>query len=205
MAIATSTTPSYPLDVVGTGRFTGTVTAPTFSGVLSGNASTATSLQTARTINGVSFNGSANITIYDATKLPLSGGTLSGALTMGNNKITNLATPTAATDAATMGYVDSKGGGSWSCREVKGSCSTSGCYAQCDCAADELIFNYCFGDNTAYCDSWTDSCYVGYVTPTSGFCPQLYNGMWIDSNSIKVQEYNTQNMACCRALCCSII
>jgi len=39
----------------------GTVTATTFSGALSGNATTATTLQTARTINGVSFNGSANI------------------------------------------------------------------------------------------------------------------------------------------------
>ena len=34
----------------------------TISGALSGNASTATTLQTARTINGTSFNGSANIT-----------------------------------------------------------------------------------------------------------------------------------------------
>jgi len=37
-------------------------------------------LQTARTINGVSFNGSANITVADSTKLPLTGGTLTGAL-----------------------------------------------------------------------------------------------------------------------------
>ena len=41
----------------------GTVTATTFSGALSGNATTATTLQTARTINDVSFNGSANISI----------------------------------------------------------------------------------------------------------------------------------------------
>lgn len=34
----------------------------TISGALSGNASTATKLQTARTINGTSFNGSSNIT-----------------------------------------------------------------------------------------------------------------------------------------------
>ncbi|MBO9586635.1 MAG: tail fiber domain-containing protein [Flavobacterium sp.] len=58
--------------------FTGTVTAPIFSGALTGNAATATILQTARTINGVSFNGSANITIADSTKLPLAGGTMSG-------------------------------------------------------------------------------------------------------------------------------
>lgn len=40
----------------------GQVQANTFVGALSGNATTATKLQTARTINGTSFNGSANIT-----------------------------------------------------------------------------------------------------------------------------------------------
>lgn len=50
------------LDESGNSSFSGTVKAPTFSGALSGNASTATKLQTARTINGVSFDGSANIT-----------------------------------------------------------------------------------------------------------------------------------------------
>src|SRR6056300_67114 len=55
--------PAYPLDVVGDANITGTVTAPTFSGALSGNATTATTLQTARTINGVSFNGSGDIIV----------------------------------------------------------------------------------------------------------------------------------------------
>jgi hypothetical protein len=40
----------------------GNFSAGTISAALSGNASTATTLQTARTINGTSFNGSANIT-----------------------------------------------------------------------------------------------------------------------------------------------
>lgn len=40
----------------------GVLTTTTFSGALSGNATTATTLQTARTINGTSFNGSASIT-----------------------------------------------------------------------------------------------------------------------------------------------
>ena len=63
----------------------GTVNATTFSGALSGNATTATTLQTARTINGVSFNGSANITVADSTKLPLTGGTITGALDINGN------------------------------------------------------------------------------------------------------------------------
>ena len=49
----------------GNASFIGTVTAPTFSGALSGNASTATTLQTARTLTigstGKAFNGSGNI------------------------------------------------------------------------------------------------------------------------------------------------
>ena len=55
---------------------------------VSGNAGTATTLQTARNINGVSFNGSADITVADSTKLPLAGGTMTG------NLYINTTTPT---------------------------------------------------------------------------------------------------------------
>jgi len=37
------------------------------------------------------------------------GDAMTGVLDMGNNKITNVATPTAASDVATKGYVDTKG------------------------------------------------------------------------------------------------
>ena len=63
-----------------TANVTGNVTGS--SGSCTGNAATATRLQTARTINGVSFNGTANITVYDSTKLPLSGGTMTGNITI---------------------------------------------------------------------------------------------------------------------------
>jgi hypothetical protein len=53
-----TTSPTFKLDVDGTGRFSGNVTAN-----LTGNATTATTLQTAITIGGVSFNGSANINL----------------------------------------------------------------------------------------------------------------------------------------------
>lgn len=72
------------LDDAGNTSFPGTVTAPTFNGALNGNAATATKLQTARSINGVGFDGTANITIADDTKLPLTGGTLTGGLTAPN-------------------------------------------------------------------------------------------------------------------------
>ena len=46
------------------------------------NAATATALQTPRAINGVNFDGTADITIADSTKLPLAGGTLTGKVTL---------------------------------------------------------------------------------------------------------------------------
>lgn len=61
--IASSSTTTGTLVVTGGAGFSGTVYAGGFNGSLTGNASTATTLQTARTINGVSFNGSANINI----------------------------------------------------------------------------------------------------------------------------------------------
>lgn len=51
------------------------------------SATSADTLTTARTINGVSFDGSANITIADDTKLPLSGGTLTGDLSVNGGQV----------------------------------------------------------------------------------------------------------------------
>jgi hypothetical protein len=50
---------------------------------------------------------STTITTALATKLPLAGGTMTGAIAMGTNKITGLGTPTVSTDAATKAYADS--------------------------------------------------------------------------------------------------
>lgn len=52
---------------------------------INGNAATATKLATACTINGVSFDGTANITVADSTKLPTAGGTMTGDLTLTGN------------------------------------------------------------------------------------------------------------------------
>jgi hypothetical protein len=53
----------------------GNFTAGTITASLSGNASTATTFETARTINGVSFNGSSNITVTANTPNTLTRGT----------------------------------------------------------------------------------------------------------------------------------
>jgi phage-related tail fiber protein len=63
-------TPAYPTLMGWNGTST--------YGVRVDSARIADTLQTARTINGVSFNGSANITVADATKMPVAGGSFTG-------------------------------------------------------------------------------------------------------------------------------
>lgn len=67
-----------------------------------GNAKTATKLETARTINGVPFDGTKNITIKagQGEFLPLTGGTVTGPIYLPS------ATPTTDTQAVTKKYVD---------------------------------------------------------------------------------------------------
>lgn len=67
-----------------------------------GNAKTATKLATARTINGVPFDGTQNITIEagKGTFLPLTGGKVTGPIYLPS------ATPTTDTQAVTKKYVD---------------------------------------------------------------------------------------------------
>ena len=67
-----------------------------------GNANTATKLETARTINGVPFDGTQNITIEagQGKFLPLTGGTVKGPIYLPST------TPTTDTQAVTKKYVD---------------------------------------------------------------------------------------------------
>lgn len=80
----------------------GTITA-NLVGAVTGNATTATQLQTARSINGVPFDGTQNITVSatDATKVALAGSTMTGYLTL-------VGAPVNANHAATKTYVDSR-------------------------------------------------------------------------------------------------
>lgn len=86
--------------------FTGTFSAP--SGTI-----TSTMIEDG-TIVDADINASAAIaqskisglTTDLSNKLALAGGTMTGAIAMGTNKITGLGTPTDATDAATKAYVD---------------------------------------------------------------------------------------------------
>ena len=80
----------------------GNFSAGTITATLSGNASTATTLQTARNINGVSFNGSADITVTAAA------GTLTGTAlnsTVVSSSLTSVGTITSGTWSGSFGAV----------------------------------------------------------------------------------------------------
>ena len=85
-------------------RLPATITSSTI-----GNSATATKLATARTINGVSFDGTANITVADSTAVKLTGDqTVAGVKTFSSNPIST-ATQSTATNALTRkDYVDTK-------------------------------------------------------------------------------------------------
>lgn len=110
------------------GNVTGNVTAATgtstfndvvITGALdmtAGSSATITGLSTPTNASDAANKG--YVDTQDALRLALTGGTMSGAIAMGNSKITGLATPTADADAATKAYVDSVAQG----LDVKGSC-----------------------------------------------------------------------------------
>ena len=77
------------------GGFVGNLTGTASNATL---AASATKLTTARTINGVAFDGTANITVVDSTKAPLTGEGASG--TWAINITGNAATSTNATTAS---------------------------------------------------------------------------------------------------------
>lgn len=110
------------------GNVTGNVTAAsgsstfnniTISGSLdmdAGSSATITGLSTPTNASDAANKGYVDSVL--GSKLSLTGGTMSGAIAMGNSKITGLATPTADADAATKAYVDSTAQG----LDVKASC-----------------------------------------------------------------------------------
>lgn len=61
-------------------------------------------------LTGVNTGDQTNITGHASLDLALTGGTMSGAINMGSNSITNVTDPVAGTDAANKEYVDSKSG-----------------------------------------------------------------------------------------------
>ena len=78
------------------------------SSLVNGAPTTLNQLNELAAAIGNDANYSTTITTALATKLPLAGGTMTGAIAMSSNKITGLGTPTATGDAATKDYADTK-------------------------------------------------------------------------------------------------
>lgn len=103
------------------------------------------------------------------TKFAKTGGTLSGILNMGDNKITNLATPTANTDAVTKAYADSVVA-SWGWL-YQMSCSTYG----------TSTVTVCLRINTS---TWNTEC--KYMT-------NLWSANWSNCNTSYPTSWNPWN------------
>ena len=86
--------------------FDGTVTSDAFAGPLTGNASTATALETARTIGGTSFDGTANIAVaLSATATALANARTIGGTSFDGTANIVPATITVADTTDTSSYV----------------------------------------------------------------------------------------------------
>ncbi len=98
-----STTPIYNISgspVTTSGTLTQTLTTQSANLVFAGPSSGSAAQPSFRSLV------SNDIPSLSAIYLPLSGGTMSGAINMGSNQIHSLATPSVSSDAATKGYVD---------------------------------------------------------------------------------------------------
>ena len=98
---STVTALTLDMSAAGAATFNSTVTASGFTGPLTGNADTATTLANARTIAGVSFDGSANIAIASTDLSNTSNITLNDASQTLTNK--TLTTPTITTPIINTG------------------------------------------------------------------------------------------------------
>lgn len=102
-------TPTAPTATAGTSTTQVATTAfvgTAVSNLVASAPSTLDTLNELATALGNDAAFSTTVTNSIAAKLPLAGGTMSGAIAMGTNKITGLGTPTTTTDAATKAYVD---------------------------------------------------------------------------------------------------
>jgi hypothetical protein len=117
-AVTGNTAGTHTGAVVGnvTGNLTGNVTASTGTSTFNDvtiNGGLNMDAATAATITNLTSPTNAGdaatkgyVDTADALKLNLAGGTMSGAIAMGTNKITGLGTPTLSADATTKTYVD---------------------------------------------------------------------------------------------------
>jgi hypothetical protein len=155
----------------------GNVTAPAFIGALTGNASTATTLQTTRTIWGQNFNGSANVT---------------GDLTLGASQI-RINTNFTGTELA--GSIYQRGGDGIVIWPVGGSTNDLTIYNKTASASVLLLptgTNYLTtntptaGDNTT---KIATTAFLNTYAPSGTYTPTLTNGTNVASSTAFLCHY----------------
>ena len=114
------------------------------SSLVNGAPSTLNQLNELAAAIGNDANYSTTITTALATKLPLAGGTMTGAIAMGTSKITGMGDPTNAQDAATKNYVDtgvSSGVVAAATSAASAATSASSAATSASSAAAPVVFN----------------------------------------------------------------
>jgi hypothetical protein len=164
---------SIPAELTGKNAPTATTAA-----ACSGNAATATILQTARTIGGVSFNGSANIN-------------LPGVNTAGNqNTSGNAATATTATNADKVDGLNfvTIDIGDWNMDATSGVSVSHGLTASKIRTVDCVIRND-DGSNYGTFDYFGDALYITSIGASSISLTRLSSGIF-DSTDYNLTSYN---------------
>ena len=162
-----------------------TIGASVFAGALSGNASSATQLQTARNINGVSFNGTSDITITANTPgtltMSTSGGGISGSATFSGSNSTFTVTSNAVSTNTANRLVIRDGSGNFSAGTITASSFSGPVSGNASSAtrADRVAIAQLTGDtnrpfvftnNTTAANNkllYTDSATTCYINPST--------------------------------------
>ena len=149
--------------LAGTGSGTSAWTTGALANDISGNAATATALETARTINGTSFDGTGNITVTAAA------GTLTGS------SLNSGVTASSLTSVGTLTSLTTSG-------DVTGTSNTN--FFVGNDSGEKILFQE--SSNSLYFQ--TNGTYRGYFTSGGDFVPYANGTYDIGTSSLKWQH-----------------
>ena len=173
-------------------------------GNITGNSATATKLQTARTINGVSFDGSANITVSDSTAVHLTGNqTIDGVKTFSSSPV--VPNPTTDTQAANKAYVDIASGGAWSANDTRaktalnasGTAPIYACRAWVNFNGTGTVAIRASGNVSSITDNGVGLYTINFATnmPDANYSTVHGSGIYAASNFTQIQTMSSVNIS----------
>jgi hypothetical protein len=184
--LATPANIFFPVvDNTGPTSYTTTLTSIS-SQILAGNAASATKLATARTINGVSFDGTANITVATAISpatISVLGGVIPDNVTIGIDGSGKISTITVQATTTTYGSVMVGNGLSVSSGVI--SAPTTVVHAFAFDANNNLIYTQTSGQSFAYTTDGANSSYSLVDIGTNAY------GYSLDTNGNLIATFNS--------------